>query len=426
MVMASQLLSLEEARRRILADILPLRSEVLPLDAALGRVLAVDTHAVLTLPPWDNSAMDGFAVRASDVANASAEHPVRLTVVGEVAAGHLPGAQVTPGAAVRILTGAMLPAGADAVVPLEDTDAPAGPSALPGAVTVRVPPAEGAHIRRMGSDIRQGDPLLPAGTRIGPAVVAALAATGHAEVEVHRRPRVAIVATGDELAPLGHPLGPASIPDSNSEGIAAQVVAAGAEPIRLGIAPDDLDAVRERIIEGILAADVLVATGGVSVGSRDVVRDVFSEVGTLDLWRVAIQPGKPLAYGSAARPDGGSCVLFGLPGNPVSSFVTFELFVRPVLRRMRGESATQGRPSVRARLETPVSSAPDRRAFVRVRVSDEPDADGRHRAAITGGQGSHVLSALAVANGLAVIPEGVSSLPVGAEVEVIRLDVEIA
>jgi molybdopterin molybdotransferase len=421
-----RLLSLEEARARIYEDLLPLRAEIVPLSEALGRVLAVDAVARLTVPPWDNSAMDGFAVRSEDTVAASAQEPVRLAVVGEVAAGHEPAVRVEPGTAVRILTGAMLPLGADAVVPVEATDAPEGIAVLPANVAIQEPAAVGAHIRAAGSDIRQGDALLPAGTRIGPAAVAALAATGHARVEVHRRPRVAIIATGDELSPIGEPLGPASIPDSNSESIAAQVVAAGAEPVRLGIAADDRDAVRERLLEGILAADVLVATGGVSVGARDIVKEVFEEIGSLDLWRVAIQPGKPLAYGSAARPDGGYCILFGLPGNPVSSFVTFELFVRPVLRRLRGEPATQGRPVVRAVLEEAITKSAARRAFIRVRLGEEADAAGRYRAHLAGGQGSHVLSALAVANGLAVIPEGPPGLPAGAEVEVIRLDVEIA
>ena len=421
-----RLLSLEEARERILRDILPLRPEQVVLSEALGRVLAEDTVALLTLPPWDNSSMDGFAVRSADVAGATTDSPVSLTVSGEVAAGHGPGSAVTPGGAVRILTGAMVPAGADAIVPVEETDADEGVTALPARVSVRTAAAPGAHIRRAGSDIRRGDPLLPAGTRVGPAAVAALAATGHTHVEVHRRPRVAIVATGDELTPLGEPLGPASIPDSNSESLAAQVVAAGAEPVRLGIALDDVEAVRELLIEGILAADVLVASGGVSVGAHDVVKGVFEELGSLDLWRVAVQPGKPLAYGSAPRPDGGYCLLFGLPGNPVSSFVTFELFVRPVLRRLRGEAATIGRPVVRAVLDEPVSKSRDRRAFIRVTVDDEPGTTGLPRARLSGSQGSHVLSALALANGLAIIPEGVPGLPAGSEVEVIRLDAEVA
>jgi molybdopterin molybdotransferase len=421
-----RLLSLEEARERILRDVLPLRRDRVHLAEALGRVLAEDTAALLTLPPWDNSSMDGFAVRSEDVATATAAAPVTLTVSGEVAAGHGPGSSVARGSAVRILTGAMLPDGADAVVPVESTDAEPGIAVLPARVSILAAAAPGAHIRRAGSDIREGDPLLPAGTRVGPAAVAALAATGHAHVEVHRRPRVAIIATGDELTPVGESLGPASIPDSNSESIAAQVTAAGAEPVRLGIALDDAEAVRELLIEGILAADVLIASGGVSVGAHDVVKAVFEELGSLDLWRVAIQPGKPLAYGSAPRPDGGYCILFGLPGNPVSSFVTFELFVRPVLRRLRGEAATMGRPVVRAVLEEAVTKSRDRRAFIRVCLDEEPGPSGLPGARPSGSQGSHVVSALALANGLAVIPEGVPGLPAGAEVEVIRFDVEIA
>jgi molybdenum cofactor synthesis domain-containing protein len=264
------------------------------------------------------------------------------------------------------------------------------------------------------------------GTRINAAAVAVLAATGHARVNVHRLPRVAIIATGDELTPLGEALGPASIPDSNSESISAQVIAAGADPIRLGIAGDERNALRERLLEGILAADVLVATGGVSVGAHDIVKEVFEEIGSLDLWRVAIQPGKPLAYGSAPRPDGGHCILFGLPGNPVSSFVTFELFVRPVLRRLRGAPGDQGRLSVRAALAEPVTKSAGRRAFMRVRLEPDPAAPGGYRAHLAGSQGSHVLSGLAVADGLAIIGEDTPGLPEGAEVEVIRLDVEIA
>jgi len=420
------LLSLEEARARILEDVLPLRAESRSLPEALGRVLSEDTHALLTLPPWDNSAMDGFAVRSEDVASATEAAPVRLAVTGEVAAGHEPTSIVGPGAAVRVLTGAMMPPGADTVVKVEDTDAPQGEAELPEIVTIHAPAKVGRHIRRVGSDTSQGDALLPVGTRINAAAVAVLAATGHARVNVHRLPRVAVIATGDELTPIGEALGPASIPDSNSESISAQVIAAGAEPIRLGIAGDERDALRERLLEGILAADVLVATGGVSVGAHDIVKEVFEEIGSLDLWRVAIQPGKPLAYGSAPRPDGGHCILFGLPGNPVSSFVTFELFVRPVLRRLRGAPGDQGRLRVWATLTEPVTKSAGRRAFIRVRLEPDATAPGGYRARLAGSQGSHVLSALAAADGLAIIGEDTPGLPQGAEVEVIRLDVEIA
>jgi molybdopterin molybdotransferase len=422
----THLLSLEEALERILEGVLPLRAESLPLSEGLGRVMAEDVAALLTLPPWDNSAMDGYAVRAEDVVQASPQAPVSLRVVGEVAAGHEPAVGVETASAVRVLTGAMIPPGADTVVPVEDTDAAQGVAALPASVGIRAPAPVGQHIRRAGSDMRHGDALLQAGTRIGPAGIALLAAAGHARVNVHRRPRVAIVATGDELTPIGEPLGPASIPDSNSESIAAQVTAAGAEPVRLGIAGDDAETVRERLLEGILAADVLIVTGGVSVGAHDVVKEVFADIGSLDLWRVAIQPGKPLAYGSAARPDGGHCLLFGLPGNPVSSFVTFELFVRPALRRLRGESADLGRLIVQATLREAVTKSAARRAFVRVRLEPDPAAAGRYLAYLAGGQGSYVLTALAAADGLAIIPEGAADAPAGTHVEVIRLDTEIS
>ncbi len=422
----TDLLTLEQARARMLEDVLPLRAGSLPLAEALGRVLAEESVALLTLPPWDNSAMDGFAVRSHDVAAASADDPVTLRVVGEVAAGHEPEASVEPGTAMRVLTGGMLPPGADAVVKVEDTDAPPGVAELPATIAVRSAVARGKDIRLAGSDMRQGDRLLAPGTRINPRTISVLAAAGHARVNVHRLPRVGILSTGDELTAIGEPLGPASIADSNSESLAAQVTAAGAEPVRLGIAADDRETIRERVLQGILATDVLVVSGGVSVGAHDHVKEVFEEVGTLDLWRVAIQPGKPLAYGSAPRPDGGYCLLFGLPGNPVSSFVTFELFVRPVLRRLRGESGDQGRLTVRARLAEAVSKSAQRRAFIRVRLEPDPDRAGGLLARPSGAQGSHVLSALAQADGLAVIPEGPPSVSADTEVEVIRLDVEVA
>jgi molybdenum cofactor synthesis domain-containing protein len=422
----TELLTLDEARGRILEDVIPLRAGSMPLAEARGRVLAEDATALLTLPPWDNSAMDGYAVRSEDVSGASAESPVNLAVVGEVAAGHEPKSGLGPGQAMRVLTGGVMPPAADAVVKVEDTDAPAGVADLPQAVAIRAAVEPGKDVRRAGSDMRQGDRLLAAGTRLGPAAIAVLAASGQARVNVHRRPRVGVLATGDELTPIGEPLGPASIPDSNSESIAAQVAAACAEPVRLGIAADDPDVVRERLLQGILDTDVLVVTGGVSVGAHDYVKEVFEQIGSLDLWRVAIKPGKPLAYGSAQRPDGGYCLLFGLPGNPVSSFVTFELFVRPVLRKLRGEPGDQGREIVRATLADPVRQSAGRQGFVRVQLTPDSERDGAWRATLAGGQGSHVLSALALADGLAVIPGGSASLPAGSEVEVIRLDVEVA
>jgi molybdopterin molybdotransferase len=417
-------LSLEEARERILAEVHALPPAEALLADALRRVVAAEVRSLLTLPPWDNSAMDGFAVRSADVATAAPDTPVRLRVVGEAAAGHLPTAEVGEGTAVRVLTGGLLPAGADAVVPVEDTDVPPGVAALPEAVAVRVPAAAGRHVRTVGSDLRAGVVVLEPGATVTPAAVAVLAATGHASVMVHRHPRVAIVSTGDELVPVGEVPGPASIPDSNGESLAAQVRDLGAEAIRLGIARDDREDIRERLREGVAQADVVIASGGVSVGAHDLVKEALTELGELRLWRVAIQPGKPLAFGRTTAPDGHPVLLFGLPGNPVSSFVTFELFVRPAIRTLAGRRDPDGRSHVRAELDEEVQSPPGRRSFLRVRLeSNDPDG-GRYRARTAGGQGSHVLSALAVADGLAIVPEAVTSLPAGAEVEVIRLDVE--
>jgi molybdopterin molybdotransferase len=414
------LATLEQARDQILTGIEAKPAETIALEEALGRVLAEPVVARLTLPPWDNSAMDGFAVRSADIAKARADAPVELAVAGEVAAGSAPAIELRPGTAQRIFTGAPIPPGADAVVPVEDTDAPPGSrdggATLPSRVAIFAAPLPGAHVRRAGSDITSGDSLLQSGRRLRPAHLALAAAGGHWTLTVHAQPRVAVLATGDELAAPGAPLGPAQIPDSNSVGLVAQARECGAEARSFGIAGDRLEDVMARLREAIAWADVVVVSGGVSVGAHDVVKDAFEELGQLELWRVAVQPGKPLAFGRTAGPR--PVLLFGLPGNPVSSFVTFELFVRPVLRRMAGCDDVIGRPMVRARLIEPVKKAPDRRAFLRVRLVGS-------EARLAGGQGSHVLSALALANALAIVPEGLSELPAGAEVDVMRLDSEL-
>jgi molybdopterin molybdotransferase len=416
-----ELMSLEDARARMLEGLEALPAEVVALGDAAGRVLAEALTSRHTLPPWDNSAMDGFAVVAADTTGAARAAPVRLDVVGEAAAGRLADVAVASGTSVRILTGAPLPQGADAVVPVESTDARMGVADLPRQVNVFAPASVGAHIRRAGSDLRSGAPLLAAGTELSPAALAVCAAGGHAQVNVHRRPRVALLATGDELVAPGEPLGQAQIPDSNTFGLAAQARELGAEVRVLGIARDDMDDVLDHLRRGLAWADVIVASGGVSVGAHDVVKDAFAEIGRIDLWRIAVQPGRPLAFGRAPQTwREGEALLFGLPGNPVSSLVTFELFVRPVLRRLSGYEDVIGRQIVRATLDQSVTKAPKRRAFLRVSLSENADGTG-WRASLAGGQDSHVLSALAAADGLAIIGEESDAVPAGSEVEVIRI-----
>ena len=413
------LISLDDARALMLEGVEPLPVEDVALDDALGRVLAGSISSRLTLPPWDNSAMDGFAVLAADVAGATSATPTVLAVVGEAAAGRVADGAVAPGTAMRILTGAPVPAGADAVVPVEQTDAPPGVADLPSRVAILEPVAAGAHIRRAGGDLRLTQPLLAAGTELSPATLAAAAAGGYGTLHVHRRPALAVLVTGDELVAPGQPLGPAQIPDSNSVGLVALARATGAQARSIGVARDSLEDVVLKLREAVAWADVVVVSGGVSVGAHDVVKGAFERIGRIDLWRVAVQPGKPVVFGRAARPSGaGEALFFGLPGNPVSSQVTFELFVRPVLRRLAGHPDVIGREIVRARLAQPIRKAPNRRAFLRVRLAEEGSG---WRAELAGGQESHILSALAAADGLAIVPEDVDDLPAGAEVEVIRL-----
>ena len=430
------LLSVDEARDRILAAITgPLSAERLTPLAALGRVVAEPVVASTSLPPWDNAAMDGYAVRAADTTTATEAEPARLTVIGEVRAGVAPDRTVEPGTAVRIATGAPIPPGADAVVPVELTtplnerDRP-GPrerdagGPLPSACLVHEKVQSGASIRRAGSDLLAGSVVLDRGAVVTAPAVSLAAGAGATSVAVHRRPRVGVLATGDEIREPGEALGAAGIPDANRPGLLAHVAAAGAEPVDLGIARDQLDDVLGWLRDGLAqGVDALIVSGGVSVGPYDVVKAAFEAIGRIDLWRVAVQPGKPFVFGTAERPGGEAPVLlFGLPGNPVSTVVTFELFVRPALRRLAGH-ARPFRPRDRAVLGEPVTKSQGRRAFLRVVAARDDAGDverddrGRVCVRLAGGQGSHVLSALGAADALAVIPESNDSLPAGAEVE---------
>jgi molybdenum cofactor synthesis domain-containing protein len=441
-----RLRTVEEARAAVLAAVSgPVATEIAFLSGALGRVVAEPVVARTSLPPWDNSAMDGYAVRATDTVGASEDSPVRLKVVGEVIAGSAPDVLVPGGGAVRIATGAPIPPKADAVVQVELTTPlgadgqPAGPRGrdasgpLPSAVLVHAAIERGAAIRRAGSDLAGGTTILQAGQTLSAAAIGLAAGAGIDQLPVHRRPRVDVLATGDEVRAPGRDLGPAGIPDANGPGLMALVEAAGGHAVTLGIARDRLEDVHSRLCAALAdGADAVVVSGGVSVGPYDVVKLAFEKIGRIDLWRVAVQPGKPFAFGTAEREDGSRMLLFGLPGNPVSSFVTFELFVRPAIRALAGHPADRLlRPTDRAVLGEAVSKGHGRRAFIRV-VAERDDAgspirDDRGRVSVrlaggASGQGSHVLSALAIADALAVVPEADDELPAGAEVELWWLD----
>ncbi len=448
-----RLLSVEEALERVFAAIHgPTEPEHAWLADALGRVAAASVASPLALPPWDNSAMDGYAIRAADVAGATEHEPAALEVIGEVRAGHAPDTTVRRRTAVRIATGAPVPPGADAVIQVEATspldsagnvagergrDA-TGP--LPAGIAAHVAVSLGASIRRRGSDLEAGSTIVEPGMVLTPAVIGLAAGVGVEAIDVHRRPRVSILATGDEVRSRAAELGPAGIPDANGPALMAMVEAAGGQAGSLGIAADRFDDVRARLCAGLVGgAEAIIVSGGVSVGPYDVVRDAFEEFGEIDLWRVAVQPGKPFAFGTARAPSdaGGDpdrplTLLFGLPGNPVSTFVTFELFVRPVLRRLGGHRDDDlFRPLDRAVLGDDVTKSSGRRAFIRVTTERDErgaavrDDRGRVRVRLAGGaagQGSHVLSALATADALAVIPESDATLAAGSEVELWWLD----
>jgi molybdopterin molybdotransferase len=441
----SRLLSVEEARAAVLSAVpAPTEPEVAYLSEALGRVLAEPVVSTTALPPWDNSAMDGYAIRAVEVEGATEDAPVRLDVIGDVGAGQVPDVEVRRGTAVRIATGAPVPPGATAVVPVEattplDEAGAAGPRGrdatgpLPAACLVHEAVRAGGSIRRAGSDLAHGMTVLEPGRTLTAQGVALAAGAGVPQLSVHRRPRVFVLATGDEVVPAGQDLGPAGIPDANGPGVAALVTDAGAEAQTLGIAKDRLEDVESRLRAALAGgADAIVVSGGVSVGPYDVVKLAFENVGQIDVWRVAVQPGKPFAFGTAERPDGGRALLFGLPGNPVSSFVTFELFVRPAIRALAGYPPDRlTRPIDRGVLLEAVSKSPGRRGFQRVIAEREVDGSparderGRVRVHLAGGQagqGSHVISALAAADALAVIPEEHDRLEAGAGVELWWID----
>jgi molybdopterin molybdotransferase len=392
------LLTIEEALAAVLARVRRLPAEAVALEAAAGRVLAEDTVALVDLPPFRSSAMDGFAVRAADL-------PGSLPVVFRIAAGRPAVRALEPGEAVAIATGGTVPDGADAVVPIEivvERD---------NSIEVADPIKAGAHVRPVGGDVRAGDALLPAGTRLGAAQVGALAAAGVAEVACVRRPSVTVLSTGTELRRPGEQLGPGQIYESNSSMLAAAIAGAGAVVERLDAVADDEDVHRQALERG-LEADVLVSSGGVSVGPHDLVRRVSAELGVEEVfWGVAVKPGKPLTFGVR-----GATLVFGLPGNPVSSLVSVELFVRPALAALQG--AEPGPHYERGVLASPLRRNQARDELVRARTSYDGD-----ELAVTplSGQESHMIARAANADALVHVPAGEGELAAGARVRILRL-----
>jgi molybdopterin molybdotransferase len=392
-----------------LASVLSVVRILPPLELGLldahGCVLAEDVVAPAPLPGFDNSAMDGYAVRVDDLTTV----PVVLPVVGDIAAGPASPLRVQPGLCVRIMTGAMMPAGADAVVPLEWTDG--------GIAQVRIDrrPDVGGYVRRAGEDVVAGTVVLPTGTHLGAAQVGLAAAVGRSRVVVRPRPRVVVVSTGSELVEPGEPLGPGQIQDSNSPALTAAAIEAGAIAYRVGIVPDDPRRLADTLEDQLVRADVLVTSGGVSVGAYDVVKEVLSRLGTVAFDKVAMQPGMPQGFGTIG-PD--KTPVFGLPGNPVSALVSFEAFVRPALRTMLGALPIE-RPRVQALTDVALDSPPGKRSFLRVALEVR---DGAYRVHPVSGGGSHLLAGMARANALAVVPEDVTRIEAGSPVEVLVLE----
>lgn len=400
-----RMIPVEEAQRRVLDETPLLDTESVELHDALGRVLREDVRAPRDVPSSDNSAMDGYAVTAADLEGASEAAPVSLRVVEDVPAGRVGTKRVERGTAIRIMTGALIPAGADAVVPVELTDA--------GSELVRVTAAvrSGANVRARGEDMRAGAVILRAGTRLGAGEIGVLASVQRPSVETGRRPGIAILSTGDEVVPIDGAWEPGKVVNSNSWSLAALARQAGALPRMMGIVPDDLAATKEAI-RAASTSDFILSSGGVSVGAFDFVKDALDELGAETVfWQVAMKPGKPLVLARL-----GGALYFGLPGNPVSCMVSFLLFIAPAIRKAMGESGTVTPPSLRATLGAPLRSRGDRRQYFRARALAR---DGRIVVTPMSGQGSGQSTGMIGANAFAVVDPGQRELAAGDEVEIV-------
>ena len=405
----SELLSVPEAQRFILKEIKPTEPQKLPLEQVYRRTLAEDIYSLLDLPLFANSSMDGFAVHSSDIASATQDNPVLLTVVGDIPAGKHQHIKVAEGQAARIMTGAPLPEDCDAVVPVEHTrfESLESDQVLPGRVEILKPAAPGDFIRPVGQDVQKGDLIMTRGTRLGPQQIGMLATLGYSMVTVHRIPRIAVFSSGDELVPAGELLQPGKIFDSNTPMLVSLLEKYSAEVINLGIAVDTQEAIRKMFDRAVSEkVDLILSSAGVSVGSYDYIRSLVQTEGEITLWRVNMRPGKPLTYGSYQH-----IPFIGLPGNPVSAYMGFEIFVRPVIMKLQGRLSWQ-RPMIQVEIEESIESD-GRESYLRAIVRNQ---DGKWTGTLTGHQGSGNLRSLVQANALLLIPSEVKSLPVGAQV----------
>jgi len=408
-------LTVKEALSAVLAGVSVLGEEVVALPEALGRVLTRAVVAQDNMPPFSNSSMDGYALRAVDIEGANGDNPVSLRVIADIAAGSSPTETVTEGTAARIMTGAPLPRGADAVIPVEDTNEPwrDAERPLPEQIEIRRSVKVGDYVRHPGEDMVVGQEVLPAGYVIRPQEIGVLASLGVAQVPVVKRPKVGILATGDELIPVEEPLRPGKIRNSNGYTQAAQVRAMGAIAVELGVAADTEADVLEKLVAGLTAGgDLFISSAGVSVGAYDVVKAVLEAEGNVGFWRVRMRPGKPLAFGTFK-----GIPYLGLPGNPVSAMVSFERFARPAILKMSGRMDLE-RPTVQVVMQEEIHSD-GRESYIRAVVKREGEG---YTAVTTGGQGSHMMTSLVKANALVVIPEGVKYVTPGELLQALMID----
>ncbi len=415
------MISVEEALEKILSYVNILEEEPVPILDTLGQVLAEDISSSIDIPPLDNAAMDGYAIQAGDTARASSKSPAYLRVIDTVIAGAISEREVKPGTAIRIMTGAPVPKGADSVVRFEDTDEARREKSANNEIGILCKTKAGLNIRRAGEDVIRGSLVLKKGTVIRPAEVGVLASLGKSQVRVIRRPVVAILATGNELVEINQPLPPGKIYNSNTYSVSALVRRYGGIPKLLGIALDSEDSLVAGLRRG-LDADMLITSGGVSAGDYDIVKDVLAKEGEISFWTVRMKPGKPLAFGTIKGTDqkgaGRNIPHLRLPGNPVSSMVTFELVARPAIFKMMGKKSL-AKPTVEAVIEEPVINTDGRRVYTRAIVARRGD---KYYARLTGPQGSGILTSMSLANGLVIVPEDRAEVKAGEIAQVIMLD----